>query len=150
LASILADGPADRVPGAGADAGVAPLPVAPDDLGLGPTPGVRDPAPPVAPVAAPREAPEDPLASILADGPADRASGAGAAQMADDLGLELDRGRDPLDLAGDVDPLPAAGPPAERLAGSLSGSVVRIGLLLGAAVVALAAAYVLYSLLTLP
>lgn len=101
---------------------------------------------------APGTAPEDPLASILADGPADRAPGVGAAQMPEDsvLGLGLDLGRDPLDLAGNSDPLPAASPPAERLAGPLSGRVVRIGLLLGAAVVALAAAYVLYSILTLP
>ncbi len=109
---------------------------------------------PVAPVAAPVAAPEDPLASILADGPADRAPGAGAAPMAEDsvlgLGLGLDMDRDPLDLAGNSEPVPAVDPPAERLAGPLSGRVVRIGLLLGAAVVALAAAYVLYSILTLP
>ena len=148
LASILADGPADRASGAGADTGSEPVPVAPDDLGLEPMPAALDPAPPVAPVAAPREAPEDPLASILADGPADRAPGAGAARMADDLGRGRDR--DPLDLAGDAESLPAAGPPAERPAGPNSRRGVRIGLLLGAAGVALAAAYILYSVLTLP
>ena len=99
--------------------------------------------------AAPVAAPEDPLASILADGPADRAPGAGAAQMAEDsvlgLGLGLDLGRDPLDLAGDSEPVPA-----ERPAGPISRRAIRVGLLLGAAVVALAAAYVLYSILTLP
>jgi hypothetical protein len=87
------------------------------------------------------------LASILADGPADRVVGAGPAGMADDLG----RGRDPLDLAEDSDPLPAADPPpAKRLAGPRSGRGIRIGLLLCAGIVALAAgAYVLYSILTL-
>ncbi len=144
LASILADGPADRVPNAGADAATRPVPVAPDGLGFEPAPGVLDPAP----VAAPETVPEDPLASILADGPADRVPGAGAAQMADDP--VLGRSRDPLDLAEDSEPLPTAGPPAERPAGPSSRRTIWVGLLLGAAVVALAAAYILYSILTLP
>ena len=40
--------------------------------------------------------------------------------------------------------------PAERLAGPLSGRAIRVGLLLGTAVVALAAAYVLHNIHTLP
>ena len=40
--------------------------------------------------------------------------------------------------------------PSERLAGPLSGRGIRVGQLLCAAVVALAAAYVLYNILTLP
>ncbi|MEE8500503.1 MAG: protein phosphatase 2C domain-containing protein [Kiloniellales bacterium] len=134
---------------------------APDDLGLEPVAGALDPEP----IPAPGAASEDPLAGILADGPADRAPGAGAADMADDL--VLGRGRDPLDLAEDSDPLLAAGPPAgpgaarasaasggktpaEWLAGPLSGRGIPVGLLLCVGVVALAAAaYVLYSILTL-
>jgi hypothetical protein len=125
--------------------------------GIGPTPGVLDPEP----VAAP----EDPLASILADGPADRMPNAGAADMADNL--VLGQGRVPLDSAEDSDPLLAADPrsrpgaaresaasggktPAERLAGPLSGRGIRVGQLLCAAAVALVAAYILYNILTLP
>ncbi len=133
---------------------------APDDLGLEPAPGALDPEP----VPEHGAAPEDPLAGILADGPADRAPSAGAAGMADDPV----RGRDPLDLAENSDSLLAADPPsgpgaahasaasggatpAKRLAGPLSGHGIRIGLALGAGVVAFAAAaYVLYSILTLP
>ncbi len=121
---------------------------APDDFGLEPpgfepAPGALDPEP----VPAPGAASEDPLASILADGPADRVTGAGPAGRADDLG----RGRDPLDLAVDSDPSRAADPPpTKRLAGPRSGRGIRIELLLCAGVVALAAgAYVLYSILTL-
>ena len=154
LASILADGPTDRLAGADADPAIAPddfgleppglEPPGLEPPGLEPLPGALDPEP----VPAPGAASEDPLAHILADGPADRVADAGAdpAGRADDLG----RGRDPLDLAEDSDPLRAADPPAKRLAGPRSGRGLRIGLLLCAGVVALAAgAYVLYSILTL-
>ncbi len=146
--------------GSGMEGGPSDVPGdAPDDLGLEPVPGALDPEP----VPAPGAASEDPLAGILADGPADRLADADRAGMADDLG----RGRDPLDLAEDSDPLLAADPPswpgadrasaasggtrpAKRLAGPLSGRGIRVGLLLCAGVVALAAAaYVLYSVLTL-
>ncbi len=131
------------------------------DAGPEPAPRVLDPAP--------GTASEDPLASILADGPADRVAAAGrgvdAGGMAEDSALG--RGLDPLDLAEDSDPLFAADPPcgpgaaraaaasggaasAKRLGGPLSGRGIRVGLLLCAGVVALAvAAYVLYSILTL-
>lgn len=155
------EGGSSDVPGGAPDAGADPT-AAPDDLGLEPAPGALDPEP----VPAPGAASEDPLASILADGPADRVAGAGAAGKADDP--VLGRGRDPLDPAEDSDPLLAADPPsgpgaarasaasggttpAKRLAGPLSGRGIRIGLALGAGVVALAAAaYVLYNILTLP
>ena len=141
------------VPGAALETDPRSVPAyAPDDFsleppgleppGLEPAPGALDPEP----VPAPGSASEDPLASILADGPADRVAGADPAGRADDLG----RGRDPLDLAEDSDPSLAADPPAKRLAGPRSGRGIRIGLLLCAGVVALAAvAYVLYSILTL-
>ncbi len=149
----LEDGTSDDP---GGDPGAEPLPEAWDEdpettMPVGApvhaTGGATD-SDPGAPVAAPG----DPLASILADGPADRAAGAGTAQMAEDsvlglgLGLDLDLGRDPLDLAGNSEPVPAVDPPTEPS----SRRAIRVGLLLGAAVVALAAAYVLYSVLTLP
>lgn len=110
-------------------------------------------------------APEDPLASILADGPADRAADAGAAPMADNLvpGQRWDA----LNLIEDPDPSLTANTPSapgaarasgdssvkapvEQRAGPPSGRGIRIGLLLFAAVVALAAAYVFYNIATLP
>jgi serine/threonine protein phosphatase PrpC len=153
----LADGPTAE---AAIDEGPAYFPGKDQDLGLDP------PNRPVDPDSGSGSgaAPEDPLASILADGPADRVTDAGAADMADDL----DPGRDPLDLAEDSDPLLAAGPshgpsaacasaafsgkaPANRLAGPRSGRGIRIGLLMCVVLVALAAAaYVLYNILTLP
>ncbi len=143
---------APGAPGAGADAG------------LDPAAGALDPLTGSAPGAVPGAVPEDPLASILADGPADRRADADLTGATDGLGL--DGGRDSLDWAAEPDPLSASdlrsgagapGPPVlgrapvARFADLLARRGVRAGLLLFAAAAALAAAaYVLYSILTLP